>query len=89
MQNNQEQKIVKFEEIKEKVIAELENRPNGIGISEPVSLLDGFVNQPFGMALSNSIIIGGPTIPMIMLLGKNTGRIYFFALKAILKNEDL
>jgi hypothetical protein len=89
MEAENQQKIIRFEDVKEKILTELKNRPNGLGIDETVSLIDGFVNQPFGKALSNSIVIGGPIIPMVMLLGKDTGRIYFFALKAILKDMDL
>lgn len=75
--------IIKFETVKQDIIKALEKQK--LVIAEPVSLVDGFVNQPFNMQLSNSIEIGGPTIPMIMLLG-NSGQIYLFALKAIIKD---
>lgn len=89
MENKNQQKIINFEDVKEEILTELKNRYNELEISEPVSLVDGFVNQQFGMELSSSIVIGGPIIPMIMLLGKKSGRIYFFALKAILKERNL
>lgn len=82
-------KIIKFSDIRQDIIFELHKRAQDIGIAESVTLVEGFVNQPFGMELSGTYIIGGPTIPMIMLLGNTTGRIYFFALKALLRNIEL
>lgn len=83
------QKIIKFEELKPQIIAALKNLPQGTQISEPVTLIEGFLNQPFSPELSSSFVIGGSTIPMIMLIGSNTGKIYLFALKAIVPNIGL
>lgn len=89
MERMQRPKVINFSDIRHELIAQLQIRALAIGISEPVTLIDGFVNQPFSMELSGSFVIGGPTIPMIMLLGNNSGRIYFFALKALLNNLEL
>lgn len=89
MKINSEQKVIKFEEIKDQILFELDKRAGKIKIPEPVTLLEGFVNEPFGKELSKSFIIGGPTIPMIMLIGNDSGQVYFFALKAILQNIGL
>jgi hypothetical protein len=86
---NKQTKIIKFQDVSKAIVAELESRGQEIGVTEPVTLVDGFISQPFSMELSNSFVIGGPTIPMIMLLGNKSGQIYFFALKAILKNMEL
>lgn len=83
-----DKKIIKFSEIKEQLRQALNNRIPILGINESVTLVDGFVNQPISMELSGSFIIGGPTIPMIMLVGNNTGRIYLFALKALMPNLE-
>jgi hypothetical protein len=88
MQSNQQDKIIKFEDVKEDILKQLQEPNRKIVINEPVSLVDGFVSQPFSTGLSNSVVIGDPTIPMIMLLGNNSGQVYFFALKAILKDYD-
>jgi hypothetical protein len=82
-------KIIKFEEIREKIVSELKHRSKKFRIEESVTLLDGFVNTPFGKELSDSFVIGGPTIPMIMLVGNDSGQIYFFALKAIIPDIKL
>jgi len=86
MKNKKQDKIINFEEIRPRILAELDKRFESMGISESVSLVDGFVSQPFTMELSSTYVIGGPIIPMIMLVGEDSGRIYFFALRAILKD---
>jgi hypothetical protein len=79
------QKIIRFEDIKQDILNALEDRiaSEKIDIKGTVSLFDGFISQPFSTKLSNSFIIGGPTIPMIMLVGDESGQIYFIALKAL------
>lgn len=83
---NSQSKIIKFSEIKADLVNALNEKlkSNKLHISEKVTIIDGFVNQPLSMELSGSFIIGGPTVPMIMLVGDESGRIYYFALKAIL-----
>jgi len=78
-----ENKPLKFSEYKEQITKALNDKGNSLGIQEPVTLLDGFINQPIYNELTGSFVIGGPTIPMIAVVGKS-GRIYFFALKALL-----
>ncbi len=87
MSNNKEQKNIKFEDIKPKLLSVLEQKAEALG--EPVSLIEGFVSGPFSTELSDSVILGGPTVPMVMLLGKESGRLYFFALKVLLKNIEI
>jgi hypothetical protein len=88
MEPNQK-KIIKFEDVRQDILDALNKRRVKIKIEEPVSLLDGFVNEPVGKELSTSFTVGGPTVPMIMLLGKESGQIYLFALKAILPDLGL
>jgi hypothetical protein len=87
--DNVQQKIIKFSEIKNDLVIALNEKlkSNKLHITEKVTIIDGFVNQPLSMELSGSFVIGGPTIPMIMLIGDESGRIYYFALKAILPNK--
>ena len=81
-----QKKIINFEDIKDRIVLELEKRSEKLQISEPVTLVDGFLNEPFSKELSNSFVVGGPTIPMVMLVGNESGKIYFFALKALIKD---
>ncbi|MBX9831113.1 hypothetical protein K2X40_04090 [Candidatus Babeliales bacterium] len=82
-------KVIKFSDIKEEITKVLNSRSKKMGIKESVTLFDGFVRQPFNPELSSTYVIGGPTVPMIMLVGNETGQVYFFALKAVLDNITL
>lgn len=84
MSNSQQSKTIKFREIKDELIAAIKKKIPLLKLEEGVTLVDGFVNQPISMEISGSIIIGGTTVPMVMIVGNDTGRIYFFALKALM-----
>lgn len=73
--DSKQHKVIKFQDVQQKIITELKMRAQKIGISESVTLVDGFISQPFSMEISSSFMIGGPTIPMIMLLGNESGRL--------------
>lgn len=79
-----ENKSLKFTDYKDQIIKALNDKGVSLGIQEPVTLIDGFINQPMYKELTGAFVIGGPTIPMIAVVGNNSGRIYFFALKALL-----
>lgn len=88
MSNNKpQQKKIKFEDIKPDILSALQQKAKALG--EPVSLVDGFVSSQFNNELSDSVLLGGPTIPMVMLIGKESGRLYFYALKALLNNIEI
>lgn len=88
MENIQQPKIIKFQDIKNSILEELNRRIKNnelkFAFPEEVNLVDGFVNQLITNQISNSFELGGPTIPMIMLVGKKSGQIHFFALRALL-----
>lgn len=87
MSNNQQKKKITFDDIKSDVLFALQDKAKNLG--EPVSLIEGFISGPFSTELSNSTVLGGPTIPMVMLVGDESGRLYFFALKALLNNIEI
>lgn len=76
---------LKFSDLKWKIIEELKKRD--LWIHEPITLVDGFINQPIYDELTWSFVIWWPTIPMVMLIGNNSWRLYFFAAKALLPND--
>lgn len=76
---------IEFKDVKQAVLDELEKRE--LHINEPVNIVDGFINLPYQLAITNHFILGGPTIPLVMLVG-NSGRMYYFALKSILKDLE-
>jgi hypothetical protein len=81
---------IKFENYKVQIITALQSKDQTkLGFNENTQLVDGFFNQPISMELNGNFIIGGPTIPMIAVVGMETGRIYFFALKILLPNIEI
>lgn len=79
-------KIIVFTDIKQDLLNVLNQKisTSAIKFSEKVNIIDGFLNQPLTFEISPSFVIGGPSIPMIILAGETTGQIHFFALKALL-----
>ena len=73
--DNIQPKIIKFSEIKDELVKALNEKlqNNTLHISEKVTIIDGFVNQPLSMELSGAFVIGGPTVPLIMLVGDESG----------------
>jgi hypothetical protein len=78
---------IEFENIKLELISAIEKRlivENRV--PDDFTLLESFFNHPIQNELSEQIILGAPTIPMIALIKKTSGQIYFYALKALLPN---
>jgi predicted nucleic-acid-binding Zn-ribbon protein len=47
------------------------------------SLLDGFTSLPLSQEVSNNVIIGGPTVPCVVIACSNCGHIEFHAIGAL------
>jgi hypothetical protein len=88
MEEKQQPKAIKFADIKERLVEELNKKIPLMGFSEPQTLIDGFISQPLSLEISNAFVIGGPTIPMVMIVGNVTGRITFLAVKILLPDFD-
>lgn len=75
-----------FEELKPQILTALQSVNRRIS-EEPagLTLVDGFVMQGL-QDRTNGIFIGGKSIPLVAVVGNTTGRMYYFALKAILPN---
>lgn len=58
------------------------------GETSGFTLVDGFVMQSIQDKLGG-IYIGGKSIPMVMVVGNSSGRIYYFALKALLPDVNI
>lgn len=88
MDNKKEPEVIKFADIKQDLVKALEEKIKSgkLKLPENVNLVDGFINQLITMELSNTFTLGGPSIPMILLVG-DSGQIYFFALKALLPEK--
>jgi hypothetical protein len=53
------------------------------------TLVDGFIMQAIQETLGEGLVLGGPAIPMVAIVGNATGRVYFFAFKALLPDVEL
>jgi hypothetical protein len=76
---------IKFTEIKDKIQEALQEKlketpiPNEKGFA----LIEGFMRLPIYAEISNNLIIGGPNVPIVGIVGNTSGRLYTFALKVI------
>lgn len=75
---------IKFSDYVEKIKKILNEKGDALGINEPSTLIEGFMNQPVYQEFTGGLIVGGPTVLMIGVVGDKSGRIYYFALKALL-----
>lgn len=82
---------VKFSEIKNDLMLVLKQKITDCKLQdeEGFTLVEGFVNVPILGEVSSSVIIGGPNIPSIAIVGNSTGRIYSFAVKVLLPDVNL
>lgn len=82
---------IKFSDKKEEIQAALGEklRQNPILGEAGFTLVDGFMTLPLQGEISNNVIIGGPSIPIVGIVGNTSGRIYTFALKVILPNIQI
>ena len=81
-------KKVVFSELKNEILEALNKVIADAGITEKVGLVDGFLNDPVTHELTDSLVIGGPRVPMVMLIGEKSGRVYLFALKILLPDLE-
>ncbi|MDQ5912193.1 MAG: hypothetical protein QG568_408 [Patescibacteria group bacterium] len=79
---------IKFSDIKTELQAALGEKLKQTPIlgEAGFTLIDGFMTLSLNGELSNNLIIGGPSIPTVGIVGNTSGRIYTFALKVILPN---
>ncbi len=77
-----------FEQLRAQITAALPNKLQTISHTEAgFTLVEGFVSLPIQQNLS-AYNIGGPSVPMVAVVGNSSGKMYFFALKALLLNLD-
>ncbi len=82
---------IKFSEIKDDLQTALNEKlrlsliPNESGFT----LIEGFMTLPLQGEISNNVILGGPSIPVVGIVGNTSGRIYTFALKVILPKLEI
>ncbi len=83
---------IRFKDQQEKIISAIKEKLHGnpiISSEGGFTIIEGFFNQPFQDDIADKIVIGGKTVPMVAIVGNKTGRMYFFALKALLPGIEI
>jgi len=77
---------IKFDDYKQRITDAIQEKLKAglIAGENGFTLVEGFIMQPLSKELSGNLIIGGPTIPLVAIVGNTSGRMYYFALKALL-----
>ena len=77
---------IKFEEYKQRITNAIQTKLQASPIQgeNGFTLVDGFIMQPINNELSGVFILGGPLIPLVAVIGNTSGRMYYFAVKALL-----
>jgi len=80
-----------FEEHRKQIEDAVNIRIKNGSIKDPLGfiLIDGFINMSYNKKVENSIVVGGPSVPCISVVGKSTGLVYTFALKVLLPNIQI
>jgi hypothetical protein len=82
---------ISFEQYKEQIQTAIELRIKQGIIKDSLGfiLIDGFINISYTKDITNSLMVGGPSIPSVAVVGKSSGLIHTFALKVLLPNIQL
>lgn len=56
---------------------------------QSVALIDGFLNDPLQTSIGTGYSLGGPSLPLVAVVGATTGKVYYFALKALIPTIQL
>lgn len=84
-------KPINFENYKQSIIKAIKEKLEIKNIKSEggFDLIEGFFNRPIQTKIAGKIIIGGKTVPMVAIAEKKTGRMHFFALKALLPEIEI
>ena len=80
---------IPFIKFKPLILKELNKRKKKFEFKEDLSLFNGFIQPTIQPNLTNNFLIGGPSIPMVLLTGKDSGRVYLFALWELLDRDEV
>lgn len=57
------------------------------GLSGNWTIMDFFVNQPIQKEISGNLTIGGPALPLVLVMNQTTGEMKYFSLKFLLGDK--
>lgn len=82
-----------FEELQNEIQQAIEKKvlkPGRIPTDpEGFILVEGFFNLPIQNELGGGVVLGGNTVPVVSIVGKSTGVMHYFALKALLPHIEI
>jgi hypothetical protein len=82
-----DKKPLKYTDIESQILTALERKGQSLGLTpEPLNII-GMTSIQLQDDLS-SIQFGGNSLPVVVVVGQNTGRVYQFALKALLPDLE-
>jgi hypothetical protein len=88
----EKKKKIEFKDIKHELGLKLNDLLKGGFISgedDGFTMIEGILMQPIQNEISSSLMLCGPTVPSVAIVGNKSGRIYYFALKKLLPRIDL
>lgn len=81
-------KNLAFADVEDEIRAALKDHLKKADIKEELILINGFFNESVSRELTNDLVVGGPKLPIVVLVGEESGRVYLFALKALLPDKE-
>jgi hypothetical protein len=84
----EDQKPTKFSDLEPRILAALQQKGNTLGLTEEPMDIVGMTSIMMQDDLG-TYQIGGKSIPAVVVVGHNTGRVYQFAIKALLPDVDI
>ena len=80
---------MKFKDYKKEIVEELKDRLNKIPLQEKATLIEWFFYPHICDKYTSVISLWWPTVPMVGVVWDESGRVYFYALKALLSNLEI
>jgi hypothetical protein len=81
---------VNFENEKPRLLEALEANIKGTELEgKALSLIEGFLMPNVLMTITGETVLGGPNMPMVALMENKSGKLHFFALKALRPDLDI
>ena len=76
---------IKFPDYKERIAEAIQKKLREIPIldEDGFTLVGGFIMQPLSKEVLGNVDNDGQTIPLVAIVGNTSGRMYYFALKAL------
>lgn len=83
---------ITFNAYKDRIAKAIDEKLKGSPLKKDegeLSLVNGFFMQPIQNEIAGKLIIGGPTVPTVAVVGAKTGRLYYFPLKVLLPDIEV